>query len=73
MSQPTQFTVTYISSPPNTTATQVVVLSKPDGVTATEPTLAARNIFLAGGFAFTDASGAFVFIPASMIVKITGA
>jgi hypothetical protein len=59
----TQLTISYGSS-----STQNVPI--PAGIDWTQ---AARNIFLGGGFSFTDASGTPTFIPASAITKITAA
>jgi hypothetical protein len=61
MAAPSTLTVSY-----GTSSTQSVAI--PSGIDWTQ---AARNIFLGGGFSFTDATGLLTFIPASQITKVT--
>jgi hypothetical protein len=65
----TQLTITYGTTP----STVTIPIPKADGQTAIDPSLAIRNIVLAGFVQFVDANGLQTFIPLAQISKITAA
>ncbi len=76
MAPPSQITVTYISTPPSTTATVTLPIPGALSLTALNSGPDAFDTLLGsltrrGGITFTDASGVVTFIPMLQITKIT--
>ncbi len=67
----TTCTITYISTPPSTTSQVVITLPTPNGSTPMDYSTYVKNLYLAGGLWFTNASGNAQFVPFGEIVSIT--
>jgi len=68
MAAPTTITVTFTGG---TGSPLTINLPKPDGTNPQDFTQAVRNMYLAGGFWFSNSSGVQQFVPWGEITEIT--